>query len=432
LLTIQRPGVINFGDSRVCLMDARGGFCALRDQLVLEVGLEAEADLCLRSGMASGERLAASGLSGDFLTADEGAFRSAIGMFGSAGYGQFEVVECRWDQGWARIIGHESIEGWMFRESGTRTGTVCDYARGMLAGLMRILRHPNDENRFGGVTAPIDPITCVETACLAAGDDACMFTVGTMSALAAEGISGASVEHDSVRDTLLRLNRQLETILESSRKDPLTGVYNRGHFDATLRQKIGFAKRRSDVLSVAILDVDRFKSINDLHGHPVGDRVLRQFSRIIETQAREGDVVARFGGDEFVWLMPATPTEAAVQVAQRVRRFLVELEDDLDLPFTVSIGIAGYPRDAQGPAELMEAADRALYLAKARGRNRVESSDGVDTGTPRVPEPNAADSPRAVAPTQGDGVVESVEPVRKAPVRPVPRLKPVSKYRKVR
>jgi diguanylate cyclase (GGDEF)-like protein len=174
---------------------------------------------------------------------------------------------------------------------------------------------------------------------------------------------------------LLRLNRQLEEILDSSRKDALTNLYNRAYFEAVLRQRIGFAKRRSDVISLAVIDIDHFKVVNDTHGHTAGDRALRHLARILEAQARDNDTVARLGGDEFVWLMPATPGTSAVAVAQRIRRHLEDMREELGFTLTISVGISNYPKDALTPTALMESADRALYSAKNAGRNRIALFD---------------------------------------------------------
>ena len=192
----------------------------------------------------------------------------------------------------------------------------------------------------------------------------------------------------------LRLNRQLEQILDTSRKDSLTKLYNRSHFEQSLRQRIGYAKRRSDVVSLAIIDVDSFKSINDSQGHSVGDRVLRQVARTLENQAREDDVVARLGGDEFVWLMPATVGETALLVAQRLRKTIADLAPTIGFGVNVSIGVASYPQDAGSPNELYEHADAALFSAKRAGRDQA-----IRYGSPAPSQQSdSADTSRVVAP----------------------------------
>jgi diguanylate cyclase (GGDEF)-like protein len=236
---------------------------------------------------------------------------------------------------------------------------------------MHYLREASGDDNYNLDEEESDPVSCVETSCVAAGDEVCTFVVGLTSDLLSEGLQPASVVHSSIRETLLRLNRQLEHILDHSRKDHLTNLYNRSFFEAALRQRIGFAKRRSDVVSLAVIDVDHFKQVNDTQGHAVGDRVLRQLAYILENQARENDIVARLGGDEFVWLMPATPPEAAANVARRITGYLEAMKDEVGVPLTVSVGVAGYPKDANSPAELVDSADNALYVAKESGRNQV-------------------------------------------------------------
>lgn len=357
----------------MCLLEGLGGYHSLREQIAQEVGAESEADICQRAGFASAERLVSAGLAGEHLTPDAAGFRQAVSLFGAAGYGSFDVQEVRFNEGWARVVSRDSFEGWIYRENGTRTGTACDMARGVLAGIMYFLRSASGDEALED-SGP-DPIGCVETNCIANGEEACIFVVGSLSRLLSEGLRPAEAAQNSVRETLLRLNRQLEEILDSSRKDALTNLYNRSYFETVLRQRIGFAKRRSDLISLAVIDIDHFKVVNDTHGHTAGDRALRHLARILEAQARDNDTVARLGGDEFVWLMPATPGTSAVAVAQRIRRHLEDMRDELGFSLTISVGISNYPKDALTPGALLESADRALYSAKNAGRNRIALFD---------------------------------------------------------
>lgn len=381
-------------------MDGLGGYHSLREQIAQEVGAESEADICQRAGFASAERLVTAGLAAGHLTPDGAGFKQAVALFGSAGYGSFDVQEVRFNEGWARVTSRDSIEGWIYREQGTRTGTACDMARGMFAGIMYFLRSASGDETLD--EAGPDPIGCVETNCIANGEETCTFVIGSISRLLSEGLRPAESAQNSVRETLLRLNRQLEEILDSSRKDALTNLYNRSFFENVLRQRIGFAKRRSDVISLAVIDIDHFKVVNDSHGHTAGDRALRQLARILEAQARDNDIVARLGGDEFVWLMPATPATSAVAVAQRIRRHLEDLRDELGFAMTISVGIANYPKDALTPGALLESADRALYSAKNAGRNRIalfDASAAELEPAPPPPPPVAHREAPAPAPT---------------------------------
>ena len=383
LLTLQRVGWLGLGESRTFMVDALGGFHSLREQIAQELGPEAEADMIQRAGYASAQRFVAAGLRSGDLTGDEAGFRNALALLGMAGYGRFAVTDLRFADRWARVALEQGIEGWMFRETGSRATPSCDYVRGILAGTMQALWAASQESLEsageGSAAGSGDialsgesdaEVSCVESSCIAAGEETCQFVLGPAPLLSADGLAPMSLANSSVRETLMRLNRQLEQILDSSRKDSLTKLYNRAFFETALRQRIGYAKRRSDVVSLAIIDIDSFKSINDTYGHSTGDRVLRQVARSLEQQARENDVVARLGGDEFVWLMPATPGEAALNVAQRLRGTLSELGASAGANVTVSIGVAGYPHDAGSHSELFDRADIALFAAKRAGRNR--------------------------------------------------------------
>lgn len=428
ILGLRKPGWVDAGGSRVFLMDAQGGLFSYRDQLAQEVGIEAEAEICHRAGFSSAERIIGALLQSGSIVPDDAGVRYGVSLLGLGGYGNFAVEELDFDGAWARITATDSIEGWMFHENGTRHGNTCDFARGYLGGLMNLLRQASGDGSVASDVEDSDPITCVETSCIAAGDEVCTFVVGQTSELVAKGFTPATVVQSSIRETLMRLNRQLEHILDHSRKDHLTNLYNRSFFEAALRQRIGFAKRRSDVVSLAVIDVDHFKQVNDTQGHAIGDRVLRQLAHILENQARENDIVARLGGDEFVWLMPATPPEAAASVTRRISVYLEAMRGEIGFPLTVSVGVAGYPRDAAQPAELVEAADNALYVAKEEGRNQVVVCGADPTGrsgrqkADRVvtaPPPRDAQTvmpavaPPALAPANRATIASLSQPIRK-------------------
>ena len=410
LFTINRAGWLGLGTSRLILMDALGGFRTLREQIAQELGQEAEADMAQRAGYASAERLVSAGIGSGDITRDEAGFHKALSLITSAGYGYFQAAEVRFADRWAKVSVDSSVEGWMFRESGGRISAGCDFTRGLLAGVMHHLTCTDyqslDKNEFDSISTseafPDHPaesadsfeISCIETSCIATGEEMCQFVLAPATLLLADGFTPVYAQQSSVRETLLRLNRQLEQILDTSRKDSLTKLYNRSHFEQSLRQRIGYAKRRSDVVSLAIIDVDSFKSINDSQGHSVGDRVLRQVARTLENQAREDDVVARLGGDEFVWLMPATVGETALLVAQRLRKTIADLAPTIGFGVNVSIGVASYPQDAGSPTELYEHADAALFTAKRAGRDQA-----VRYGGPAATQKNSfADVPRASSP----------------------------------
>jgi diguanylate cyclase (GGDEF)-like protein len=166
-------------------------------------------------------------------------------------------------------------------------------------------------------------------------------------------------------------NRRLQ---EAALTDPLTGLPNRRHGLDRLEQEWAAAKRNIRPLSCMLLDIDRFKQINDSRGHDVGDAVLRQAARLLKSSARAQDMVCRLGGEEFLMICPDTPAASAAQAAERIRRRFesapVEV-DGLSFRITISIGVAARHSAMPHFDSLLKAADRALYAAKDQGRNRV-------------------------------------------------------------
>jgi diguanylate cyclase (GGDEF)-like protein len=156
-----------------------------------------------------------------------------------------------------------------------------------------------------------------------------------------------------------------------SRTDSLTGTSNRRGLDDSLAAQLALMNRYEVGFSVAIFDIDHFKHVNDEHGHLQGDRVLQKVAKLLEELARETDLVARFGGEEFLVVMPRTDLEGACVFAERVRA-VVEIE----LSVTVSGGVAA-AMDGDTPDSLLSRADAALYQAKTNGRNRVCRHDGA-------------------------------------------------------
>lgn len=158
--------------------------------------------------------------------------------------------------------------------------------------------------------------------------------------------------------------------------DGLTRLFVRRYFDRRLEEEMSRAARYSAEFSVGVLDLDRFKRINDTHGHPVGDQVLRAVASAVQRNMRSADLAGRYGGEEFALIFPRTGPKAAAQVAERIRADVEALRIQSDqeaVRVTVSIGIASYPESgASSASELVALADRALYRAKEKGRNRVE------------------------------------------------------------
>ncbi|MCS7235511.1 MAG: sensor domain-containing diguanylate cyclase [Armatimonadota bacterium] len=156
--------------------------------------------------------------------------------------------------------------------------------------------------------------------------------------------------------------------------DPLTGLANHRALYQTLRRELAQASRYAFPLSVVLLDLDGFKQVNDLFGHPYGDEVLRQVARMATEACRGMDLPARLGGEEFVLVLPHAPKLAALQVAERLRRRIEETSLEEGLRLSASFGVAVFPDDGNTPDALIRAADEAMYRAKRAGGNRVEAS----------------------------------------------------------
>lgn len=168
----------------------------------------------------------------------------------------------------------------------------------------------------------------------------------------------------------------VETVRQLAYRDGLTGIFNRRFFDMRIHEEMERAARYSGVLSVLMIDIDHFKQVNDEFGHLLGDEVLRQVSTIFNLQLRKVDILCRYGGEEFAIVVPATNGDNAIAVAEKLRR-VVETWHFAGVPrqVTISIGVADYPDHGMTRDALVRAADAALYLAKQRGRNRVQSAN---------------------------------------------------------
>ncbi|WP_205665231.1 diguanylate cyclase [Caldimonas tepidiphila] len=170
-------------------------------------------------------------------------------------------------------------------------------------------------------------------------------------------------------------NAKLRQVLrDQSIKDPLTGLYNRRYMEETLARELVRAQRNGTPLSVVVADLDHFKRINDVHGHPAGDAVLRSAARQVASLIRASDVACRYGGEEFVLILGDCSKEAAIEKAQQIcdaLRALAVKGEARAIPVTASFGVACAPEDGDEPGVLIEAADRAVYRAKRAGRDRV-------------------------------------------------------------
>jgi len=184
-------------------------------------------------------------------------------------------------------------------------------------------------------------------------------------------------------DSLEERTRELE---ESSRRDPLTGLYNRTYLDEFLNAAFSKARKNKAPLSVAFADLDRFKSVNDTYGHAIGDQILVTTANILKASVRGSDIVARYGGEEFILVFPDTDYLLVKMISERIVKAFQDTQHDVganqDLAVTISVGMAthGDGREFDNVLALVKAADKALYTAKLQGRNRSVPFDMVAEG----------------------------------------------------
>jgi len=173
-------------------------------------------------------------------------------------------------------------------------------------------------------------------------------------------------------------NAQLYAQVEQkSRVDEITGLFNRQHFEERLKEEISRHARYGDVFSIFMLDLDNFKTYNDVYGHPAGDSLLSQVGKITKSSVRDADQAFRYGGDEFIVILPQTARDDAYVVAERVRDQVAAEMEKKSLTVTCSIGLASYPADGVISEDLVTVADTALYYAKWTGGNRTYLSSKV-------------------------------------------------------
>lgn len=187
-------------------------------------------------------------------------------------------------------------------------------------------------------------------------------------------------------ERLVNLHAQLidarEQIREQARRDAMLGLWNRGAIFDLLASELNRTKRKGSPLGVALADLDHFKQINDTHGHLVGDDVLRETARRFKASLRTYDAVGRFGGEEFLFVMPECDLEQATIVAERIRQGVAESPvqvGKLEFAVTVSLGTTcAQPDSNPSVDDLVRAADQALYRAKREGRDRVKQAPATD------------------------------------------------------
>ncbi len=202
------------------------------------------------------------------------------------------------------------------------------------------------------------------------------------------GAHDRTIKLHQVREQLRRNEQALQAQLDEIRllqgqlkeqvdRDHLTGLYNRRHLAATIDRELARCARDDAPISAMMVDIDHFKRINDTHGHPVGDEVLKAVAGILTQTLRAGDIACRYGGEEFLLLLPGMPLATATARAQDICRQMAALgmsANGVALQVCVSVGVAEAPQHATDAVSLIRQADAALYRAKEMGRNRVETS----------------------------------------------------------
>jgi diguanylate cyclase (GGDEF)-like protein len=182
-------------------------------------------------------------------------------------------------------------------------------------------------------------------------------------------------EANALLGTQVKQIQGLQLILrEQSIRDPLTGLHNRRYLSEIQDRELARAAREGYPVSFAIIDIDHFKSVNDTFGHDAGDSILKKLADLIHRYTRSGDIVCRYGGEEFLIILPNIEAEIAFQITDRLRKTFMDATSPLEIgraKATISCGISEYPVDGSSANELITLADKAMYQAKAAGRNQV-------------------------------------------------------------
>jgi diguanylate cyclase (GGDEF)-like protein/putative nucleotidyltransferase with HDIG domain len=221
---------------------------------------------------------------------------------------------------------------------------------------------------------------------------------------------------------LLLIHRSLSVpaLQEEARVDPKTGLFNARYFAGELREELARAGRMDRPMSIIMADLDLLRDINNSYGHLAGDAVLKGIAEVFRKQLRHYDVPARFGGEEFAILLPETPPEQALEIAERIRRAVADRRFEVEtssepIRATISLGVAGFPKDGTDPNELIHQADLAVYRAKLQGRNRVQGA----SSEPLLLSPTERPARLAAVPEEGEyaSVVSRAMPEQRASER---------------
>ena len=180
----------------------------------------------------------------------------------------------------------------------------------------------------------------------------------------------------------LALVSRSQKLLQLATRDPLTGLFSRGYVDDRFAVELSRARRYDKVLTIAVVDADRFKSLNDTHGHQAGDLALQKIGALLHDTFRQSDTAGRYGGEEFVVILPETEMVAAQQKLESLRELVASTPILLatsgeEVQVTISAGLATFPQDGESIAELFALADDRMFQAKEEGRNRVVAGDEV-------------------------------------------------------
>jgi diguanylate cyclase (GGDEF)-like protein len=182
-----------------------------------------------------------------------------------------------------------------------------------------------------------------------------------------------------IEELIARVGARLErtkVLRQLAITDGLTGIYNRRYFEERLAEELRRAERFVHPLSVVLLDIDHFKRVNDTYGHLAGDYVLSSFATFLQSNIREVDILARYGGEEMAIIMPETRAEDAMaitrRIAERLKETVFRLEDDgVEIALTFSAGVASFPQHGMNARDIVARVDEAQYRAKKAGRNRI-------------------------------------------------------------